>query len=1414
MGYERKKLQIVGGGLNLLPPGDKAAEKDALLLQNFRTDRDGKFTSRYGYTGSTRYNGAGTLHSAMVFNTAIYWGTSSGKLYYASGTSPVATGFDGNRLGMVGMLGWNWIVNRAQQGRHNVGSGYSAYGVAAPASGPTAAAGSAGNPNGTYSVWVTYVYNDAGTGLMTESDPFATGTSITVTNQQITLTAIPTSSDTRVNGRNIYLSGGTLGQAYLAIPYASAYASIEDNTTTTATITLSDLAITNMGIVMSITNDLPPAASGVGGPYFDRLIAWSTADNVNRLFWTPVGQPQYWPGAANPVQGNWVDVGADGEAILWCTFHTNMVVIYKQRSIWRLIGDVLTGTLECMDPGIGLTNAFAVAPARNADYFVGPNGLYRNNLDVVQDVTGDIRPLFQTISQNSYLDQPPGNITTQVVTGPVTSYKCALGYAMGKLYLGYTENSTAGIAAPILVLHEASGRWSYFRSGLMSTAVAGFLFDGSSISALGTDGSGNGVAYGLDDFAACATADGPNGIDVVYGSHYEDAGMPDNQKNWLECVVDCEVSSPDSLTVYATFDTGTATVNLAAAAGASPAYLPLGSIGGAAGAAKRVQASFPIGPYVSGAVQPDGYLAKNIAIRIVGYAATKQVVIHNVYLYYYVEARLAAAASTLPSDLGVGKVKQCKELELDIDASLGAVNCNIYSDLPGNQLAVRQTPAIAQNNGRAIWKFPFPVTEGYLWRVALTTATAGGVGMYAGAFRLYSARLLMRVMGVYVEAYEAANGFVWDSQEMTFDSGLTHTPRMYAIALTALPIKRFREISLQIETFGSPVTLNFLTDLPGNAQAVRFTTTVNTGSAGRRFYRIPLPAGTSAPIEGRMCRIQLSGAAKFILYEAAVEVLAVGVYVEAYEAAGGAVYDSREQDFSTPKVKEARELELDIETTGAVTAQLLSDITTAQTFTAVTSGRQKVMLPLTLSAGGEQFVEGRLLRLILSGTNAFRLYGARLKIRAFGEYLLAAETSAGALWDTTDLDLGMQTVKQLRELELDIWAYGGYTVTVYTDLPGNAMSARVITGGAATNGRTAVQIPLPQGWVPGNYIFGRLVRVTITSASNFKLFGARIHARPIGVYVESYEAAGGAVWDSMEQDLGSPLDKCFDEVRFELDTDGAANVAIYTDLPGEAMTERVGGALTAGATGRHWATVPLANLASATPPWTVEGRSIRMVVSSAAGFRIYRAQVRAARVGRYLAASTLNGNDSLTTLEFDFASERVKQYKKLELDVRADGALTLELFTNQSGQMALEYTTQVVTPNGRATFYLPLPPGLRGRLLRINAQSASAARIYKLRVWARPLNEPKADWGWTEYPLEGSEELPAWKDIPVPETPSEFKWAELPVEPTKPEWTWAPLPVAPTAGQDPAQWFWAKVLTVDETPDTWSWVDVPFEVSQ
>jgi hypothetical protein len=140
--------------------------------------------------------------------------------------------------------------------------------------------------------------------------------------------------------------------------------------------------------------------------------------------------------------------------------------------------------------------------------------------------------------------------------------------------------------------------------------------------------------------------------------------------------------------------------------------------------------------------------------------------------------------------------------------------------------------------------------------------------------------------------------------------------------------------------------------------------------------------------------------------------------------------------------------------------------------------------------------------------------------------------------------------------------------------------------------------------------------------------------------------------------------------------------------------------------------------------------------------------------------------------------------------------------------MAQAYTTTVTT-TGRQTFVLPVTPGIRGKLIRVQLSSTLAARVFRVRARLRPLNEDAQGtaWEWVDYPLEESDVLPKWVDFPVPETPAGFTWNALPVKATPVDWEWAPLPMVPTE----AQWFWARLLAVEETPDTWTWVDVPIE---
>jgi hypothetical protein len=1381
--YKRKELRVLSGSLNLLTPGDKIPATDAMQMENWRVDQNGALVCRNGVefvaAVTNTPNEDGDIHT-MAGNYVGY-GTKLARITWSGGgvSSPtvIATGLSGKPFGIASMNGFAWIMDQNVQGRDD-GTTFTTGVPQPPGTAPVADPNPfPADPNGllpgTYVYYVTFLTT------IGETNPSPPSGEITligslqggqlVPGQDVVLDSIPTSTDPTVIGRNIYREGGTLGAPTLV-------GTINDNTTTTFTDKMNDTAAAAEGRILEFDHNPPPAAQGLAGPYFGRLLAFNSKDHPNRMWWTKPGEPQYWPGA-NEDDGQWVDIGNSDEAIVQTTPHARMAIIYKEYSIWRLIGDPDTGTLEVANTRYGLFGPRAVANAGSVDYFAGTSGGLRGLFSTsdgvnVTKLTQKLDPLFlatETVLASGSTIWP---------VDPARLAQCALEAIGNMVVFSYPETAvqfngnTASVVyctdtqnLAMLRVGTGGATGGELRTGFTCLTYAGDMLAG---------GLGGWVvridqALGLQ---AGAAPDLGNPIQLFYQSRFEDCGYPDNQKVWLDLVIDAETNG-NNLVVKTALDNG---------------EQPLVTLGGFQNT-ERGKYTFALNEIE----------ATNLAIVLNCAASGPGVRIHAMYLYYYVEARLADSIVTVPFQLGAGRVVQVKELQVDSDTSQGPATVAMLSDLPGNALASRMSASVAKGSRRLL-QLPVQqaIFEGRLFQFLMTAQQ--------GPFRLYGARALIRVVGTYIEAYEAASGFVWDSMEQDFSTGITHIPRGYAISLYANPIKRAREIALQIATSGAAVIVELWTDLPGDSQAKRASFTVNTGATqtsifDRQEVRLPLPAGTAAPIEGRFFRLRISGTSQFKLYEAAIEIIPLGVYIEAYEAAGGAVYDSREIDLGTPKVKEGREIELDIETAGA-TVSILTDLPSGvmtEVFTAqvATSGRQQVLL--ALNPLGITPSEGRLWRLIITGTNSLRLYGARLLARPFGQYLVGGEGTSGAYWDSTELDLGAQQVKQIREIELDVWAYGPATVTVYTDLPGNAMQARLSKTISQTSGRTQVQIPLPQGGVPENYLFGRLVRVTVQSPQSVKLFGARVHARAIGVYVEGYEAQQGAVWDSTTIDLGSLAVKFWDEVRFECDSDGPVQLAVWTELPGEVMAEQFSGVLTAVAMSRGWATIAL-------PPG-VQGRSARLIASGPFGFRIYKAQVRARAIGRYIAAANAGNQDIFRTMDFDYGTERVKEIKKIELDIETDGAgaFVVTVYTNQSGVMAQVFQQTYATSGKRQTIKQYLPLSTRGRLMRLEVTSATAGIIYRLRAWVRPLTEPGAGWGWAEYPVEPSAELPEWSNLPLPETPPVFTWQDLPVEPTPPQWSWAPFPVAPTE----PQWQWAKVLSVEGTSDKWEWVDLP-----
>ncbi len=126
------------------------------------------------------------------------------------------------------------FYNGATTQRKLNGSTVGVVGIASPVSAATVAAGAAGVLTGSYAVVVTYITDDD-----LESNPSAASNSVTLASEKLSISSIPISPDSRVNGRKIYRT--TAGGAnYFLI------GTINDNTTTVYTDNTPDAQLTEL----------------------------------------------------------------------------------------------------------------------------------------------------------------------------------------------------------------------------------------------------------------------------------------------------------------------------------------------------------------------------------------------------------------------------------------------------------------------------------------------------------------------------------------------------------------------------------------------------------------------------------------------------------------------------------------------------------------------------------------------------------------------------------------------------------------------------------------------------------------------------------------------------------------------------------------------------------------------------------------------------------------------------------------------------------------------------------------------------------------------------------------------------------------------------------------------------------------
>jgi hypothetical protein len=662
MAFQKKELRLLAAPLNLQTPGDKIGQRFSLLMQNLRIDGKGRLLCRRG----VEQFGAGVgepIHTLMKSGHAVGLYLAAGSdLYADNGATDLGASFDGYPVGWANAGDFIWFMNRSGPKKRAAGGSLQDWSILTPTA-PLGAAvgGGAGALTGTYQLYVTFVNATEG-----ESNP-SEGIEVTLSAEAITITGIPTSPDSQVVKRRIYIGGGTLGAIYLLVE-------INDNTTTEVTVNRTETELTDLGLIMPTNHDPAPAARGLAGPYFQRLIAYSSEEFPHAYWWTETNEFDYFPAT------NTNYIGSADTPILFITHHKRQLNFYKPEGIWRLQNDpATTGDQEQTNAGFGALGPQAVTAAGAVDYFVGPRGVFLMDGDRAIEISEPIRGIFE---DDRYIPVTAEFAVRPMSSDPDARARTVCGFDGHRLRVSYCEQ---GFTAPnaTLVYDPLSGEWSGERIATdlgMGDGLYSFLYDpaGDHIYAGGTDG----FIYTLDHSAD----DHGNGIPVYYFSHYEDFGLPDNAKILDDIQIEGDARG-QNLTIKLWADDGAVeipigTFNLTGYTRQTFAIRDAGTVPGFEGFTGQV-----------------GQRIRNVAVDLNGDISSQEgLIIEALILHYRVEVREGRTFDTGPIDLGTNLVKGIFEFELEIESNT-AVTWTLLTDLPQNALTQRDTGSLPTTGG-------------------------------------------------------------------------------------------------------------------------------------------------------------------------------------------------------------------------------------------------------------------------------------------------------------------------------------------------------------------------------------------------------------------------------------------------------------------------------------------------------------------------------------------------------------------------------------------------------------------------------------------------------------------------------------------------------------------------------------------
>ena len=468
--------------------------------------------------------------------------------------------------------------------------------------------GATGSLNGTFQYWATF-----GNAAGEESNPSPASAEITVNGQSVIVT-MPGTSDAQNTVAYLYRKSN-LTRTALRVATSTPGGSVTDVT--------ADTTAQASGILLRYDRTTAPLARYLV-EFQGRLLAFGTAANPGRMFWTPVGEP--WNFAPN----DFIDVGDAAEEFLAITVHGNQVWMYKERTIHRLVGDPADSDPELVTAAYAPAGPWAVAEGVDVDYFATAGGVYLFNGDQVRTISDAVQPVFRDMHS-----------TGSIPLDGTGAAKMALGFSQDLLYVSYAE---AGNSA-----NTATLAWNARKNEWFQDTRAFTIFHAEGPRREMTGGLSTGAVVAIDD----GSTDSGSAIFAEWQSGDFDMGLPNNEKIAEDLRI--EYLSPAALTVKIYQEDGTETTlgTLPIAAARSSAWFRLGTNG-------------------------QGLRSHRFAVRVEGNVSGRAE-IYQVQMHYYPEPRWALSFDSIISNAGTELAKRLHRLQLDINTT-GSITLAIDGD--------------------------------------------------------------------------------------------------------------------------------------------------------------------------------------------------------------------------------------------------------------------------------------------------------------------------------------------------------------------------------------------------------------------------------------------------------------------------------------------------------------------------------------------------------------------------------------------------------------------------------------------------------------------------------------------------------------------------------------------------------------